>query len=700
MTSKKLTYYLNYAKQHFSAHSGILTILFMIVPILVVPYLLAISSRDILYLTFPTAAAVGIMFMYILPISIALQLNSYLFSKKQVDFVVSLPLSRRSLFWINYILGVLFMFAMIIIMTLIIYIVCALHPLLVVSGAVLGRIIINLFVGYLFVYSASYLCMMSTGHQLTAILLSVVMMFLLSYINYDIKYDDNYDSPTTGNGVVIADTEVMYDTNSAIKNMMITATPTYVTIDGGRINAVQLLVTLSETAIYTGLAYVVFKRRKLEVAETSYLTESSHYIAKGIILFIPLCFIARMLENMQYIDFFIVFTVISIYIISYLYDLATARARANLLKSIWSFVAICGIVGVYYFGVHFIARPIARGDWTGQRLFSEKDVKSVSVSVPSKFSPFLDDITITDKEFISLFFDKSLVLYDEYNEKYGYGEKIVTFETSKGTFKYHFGDNFDLAENVISYIIENTSFVDYSTINKFPFSVDDIVKVYSRRDIDLDTATKILNILNTEQINEQTIMQYYFDYYECPIDGSVSVGYCQLRDYLDPSVLPIHFEEYVDGELNVYSSSGAISDEAYVGILNIINKFDMDTVIKQMAEAQHQYLDINVSIVDDALHEYFLGKAWQEDVNSQATKQLKKDFADWILKWEGKELKVTDFKKIVIIHISYGNYDYKSSKSATLVLPVDDELIELIGKYRLDEYTEDYYGDDADYVYD
>jgi hypothetical protein len=639
----------------------------------------------------------AIIFMYILPIVLALQLNSYLFDKKGVDFVASMPLSRKSLFWVHYTIGAVFILAMLCLTTIVIGIVCALHPLLVIDSIILVTSFITLLVGYMFVYSVSYFSLMTTGHQLTAALLAFAMMFLLSQIHIDISGDRNFIYPNTTNGFTVHNGVASYDTTKAIGDSIITATPIYILNDGDTINPFQIMLTIGETAIYTGLAYVIFMKRKLEVAQTSYIKTTSHNIAKGVILFFPAFYLIRLIGDVTFIDFFILLMLAAMYIIAFVYDSVTDRARASLLKSSISFVAIFTIVFVYIIAIGGVRWLMVEANLFGKRYFTQNEVESITIQMPSKINPSAKEITISEEEFIGLFFKNDFMDLDE--EKYEYSENVVTFNTTKGSYKYYMLYNESQNRGIIAYLSSHLSELEIASDKELPFRIDKIVKLGSYDEsFSQEMLQEIIAILAEEELNEKTIESYYYNIYRCTTDNSESRGYCLLRVDYDPVITSIVFSEYVGGERTFYRLSQGLSTKTYMELVNLLNTHYISEVVEPMSKISNDNISMGISILDDASHNYRFDQYTQNENSVMIAEQMISDFSEWIIKWKGKVLKVTDFEKVVVINISYGGSKVIKERTAMLVLPVDDALIELIGKYNFETYRDDY-GDGSD-VYD
>jgi len=697
MTVKKLTYYLNYAYQHINARFGLLVILFMVVPVLEVFHLLSTGQYVVQYLTFEEASTMAVICMYVLPIVLALQLNSYLFDKKEVDFVVSMPLSRKSLFWVNYTVGAVFIAAMLFLTTIVIGIVGALHPLLVIDSIILVRFFIILFVGYMFVYSVAYFSLMTTGHQLTAALLAFAMIFLLSKINMDINI--NYAAPYAGtiNGFIVRDGVASYDTTIAINDAIVTATPVYILINADTINPFQIMLTIGETIIYTGLAYIMFMKRKMEVAQTSYVKTTSHNIAKGVILFFPAYYLIRLLDGAAFFDFFILISLVMLYIISFVYDSVTDRARASLLKSSISFVAIFIIAFMYGTAISGIRWLITESSLFNNRYITQKDVNSITIQIPSKIHPSMEEITISEDKFVSIFFEKDWAYVNE--ESYGFSESIVTFNTNKGSYKYYMGYIEERERKIVAYLTSHISDLENKSTEELPFIIKKIVRLGSYDEFfSQEMIDKVIAILAEEKMSEKTIASYYHNIYMCQTSNLESRGYCLLRSGNDPLLSSLSFYEYVGGKRAVYRLSNGLSNEAYMKLVNLFNTHYINELIEVISELRNDTLSINIYILDTAIHNYYFNQNAPNEMDETMAKQMISDFSGWISQYQNKEFIVADYKKVAAISITYAGNKNDARKTATLILPADEELEELIKKYNFMTYRDEY-GDDS-YVYD
>ena len=105
----------NYLIQNIKKYKALIILLILLVPMFTSIMLLSVESDSEYVISFAELSIVNIIFMYIMPIVLSMTLFNYVYKKNSVDFIGSMPLSRKTVFITNTIGG----FAIIAIMQLI-----------------------------------------------------------------------------------------------------------------------------------------------------------------------------------------------------------------------------------------------------------------------------------------------------------------------------------------------------------------------------------------------------------------------------------------------------------------------------------------------------------------------------------------------------------------------------------------------------
>ena len=691
MILENLQKYLKYAKEHIKSNSGIFLILFLAIPVLTAPVLMSMGnnySGHLTYLTFYTISSVTSVGMFIVPIVIAIMLNGYLFSKRKVDFVIALPLSRKSLYWINYFIGMVMVIGIVITTAVVIALVAGIHPRLVLHAPLLMKFIIVFFGCYAFIYSLTTFCIMTTGHALTAVAMSFALMFLPVFVQYDLNSKYAYNESTTYS---LFDSEIsMYNLEKVTdKYRVITSSPAFFTLEVEMdLWWPQQLLNTFEIVMYAGLGCFVFARRKMEVAESSFITNRSHQLVKGIIFFLPLYLVVRTVETSLRDGYFTASYLIAfiiIYISFFIYDLIVARHRANVVKAFTSLLLLTAITTGYWLTMDYVVSPLVkRINFTAK--VGADDVNSITIQLPSKVNSDSKTLEISSDEFISLFFDEELAK-DMKNGVDGYLHE-VTLKTTKGNFDFYISSKSPLIEAIHEYLLETGDIEE--ALNTMPFDKETLIDVkLFGIPIENEMRDEVISILENEEMSERQVKSYLQDMYlGCQDFEMRNNGLCTLRNnYISKMYYSeLEFQSYENGERKWYYLSTGVSNETLVKLINLNNK----NIISKYDEIINNG-DIGaawLTLFDGASHEFALGM--NDRVGGQAIdNEMFEMISEWVINRKDVVMTKNDTDKLVSI-----NYDYYEANgeyvAVTIVLPVDDEMLEIINLMMNNQVGEQY----------
>ena len=168
-----------YAFQNIKKSKGVLAFFLGIVPLFSTLYLFSVltSSTDPLDLT--AVSFLTIIGAYIIPLVVSLCLFGYIFKKKSVDFICSMPISRKTIFITNTITGILLLVGMLLINALFIALIglvtSSIVPFMMILDYLLVWIITYIFVFILFNVGISFV-----GNSITALIISLILFFCSS----------------------------------------------------------------------------------------------------------------------------------------------------------------------------------------------------------------------------------------------------------------------------------------------------------------------------------------------------------------------------------------------------------------------------------------------------------------------------------------------------------------------------------------
>ena len=93
-----------YLVQNLKKSKGLLILLILLVPMFT--SLMLLSAGENYVVSFVELSIVNIIFMYIIPVVLSIALFGYVYKKNSVDFIGSMPLSRKTIFLTNTLGGI------------------------------------------------------------------------------------------------------------------------------------------------------------------------------------------------------------------------------------------------------------------------------------------------------------------------------------------------------------------------------------------------------------------------------------------------------------------------------------------------------------------------------------------------------------------------------------------------------------------
>lgn len=346
----------NFFKENIRKSKGLLAFLLGVIPIINIIFLIVLlttSSSNLLefdIVSFLTYA--GIIFI---PLSLSVTLFGFVLKKKSVDFILSKPISRKSLFITNTLGGILVILVFMIINTLIFGLFGLVFESLTIPFGLLVDYFLFWFISYVFMFTVINLAIVLSGNLITSIVVALIILLIVPYLNGINYITQDYYS---GNNYIICENpdckpESYYCYNDAdceehllnneyrlyygkLLTYNFTA-PLAILNEAANnndtfYNSISLIKMIVLSVIYFAIGYFVFKNRKMENNETSFKSSFAHYLVKGITLF-PICLLTyAIVEETEAIGWLI--SIVGIIIYSVVYDLITRREIYKPVKSL------------------------------------------------------------------------------------------------------------------------------------------------------------------------------------------------------------------------------------------------------------------------------------------------------------------------------------------------------------------------------
>ena len=352
----KALFNFNFLKENVRKSKGLLAFLLGVIPIINIIFLIVLlttSSSNLLefdIVSFLTYA--GIIFI---PLSLSVTLFGFVLKKKSVDFILSKPISRKSLFITNTLGGILVILVFMIINTLIFGLFGLVFESLTIPFGLLVDYFLFWFISYVFMFTVINLAIVLSGNLITSVVVALIILLIVPYLNginyitQDYYSGDNYI--ICENSDCKPESYYCYNDDDCEEHLLNNEYRLYY----GKLltyNFTAPLVMLNEAAnnndtfynsmslikmivlsvIYFAIGYFVFKNRKMENNETSFKSSFAHYLVKGITLF-PICLLTyAIVEETGAIGWLI--SIVGIIIYSVVYDLITRREIYKPVKSL------------------------------------------------------------------------------------------------------------------------------------------------------------------------------------------------------------------------------------------------------------------------------------------------------------------------------------------------------------------------------
>lgn len=346
----------NFFKENIRKSKGLLAFLLGVIPIINIIFLIVLlttSSSNLLefdIVSFLTYA--GIIFI---PLSLSVTLFGFVLKKKSVDFILSKPISRKSLFITNTLGGILVILVFMIINTLIFGLFGLVFESLTIPFGLLVDYFLFWFISYVFMFTVINLAIVLSGNLITSIVVALIILLIVPYLNGINYITQDYYS---GNNYIICENPdckpesyYCYNDDDCEEHLLnneyrlyygklltYNFTAPLVMLNEAAnnndtfYNSISLIKMIVLSVIYFAIGYFVFKNRKMENNETSFKSSFAHYLVKGITLF-PICLLTyAIVEETEAIGWLI--SIVGIIIYSVVYDLITRREIYKPVKSL------------------------------------------------------------------------------------------------------------------------------------------------------------------------------------------------------------------------------------------------------------------------------------------------------------------------------------------------------------------------------
>lgn len=296
----------------------------IILAMLVVPFftvLQLVNTKEHIY-SIDTLSIVNTIFLYFIPFILAAELYGYVFKKASVDFIASKPISKKSIFFTNFIGGIAIILLIQIITFICTQLVLSFKPDIIHFSAMSWDIFIYFLIGYIFVFTVSSLAMSVSGNVMTQLAMTMLIIFL----------------PAVSYVFIAAETRII----DIWPDLYTFTAPLYVLAKTATMFTPSIIKMIVLIIAYFTAGIMLFKKRKMEMAGESFMKDKAHIIVKTLTL-APFSFIIIDMEDIR--TTCIMLGIMFIY--WFVYDLITNK-KIKLSKNILCFViGVIAVMGIY-----------------------------------------------------------------------------------------------------------------------------------------------------------------------------------------------------------------------------------------------------------------------------------------------------------------------------------------------------------------
>ena len=351
---------LKFLEENIKKSNGVLLFLLFIIPVFNIVFMFSKLKQSYYVVDFIQFNIINYIGALILPIIIAYSLNKYLFKQNSVDFYLSKPINRCKLYFSNM-LGGFFLIFCLVLLNSIIFLSFGLFTNMLLPISFILDYFIYFLILYFFVYIVTTLSISLTGNFVTALVVTMIIMWMPMVVSYgDKTLYDNYNQTylkvsncdTLSSTCINTADGYNYRVNSS-KNITSSLSLPSSFILKNEFNLGDVIKTIILSIVYILLGYIAFKRRKMENNNVGFANETLHYVVKTITI-IPFAFIVSLfIKEKDLLTGSLIVIVAFIY--SIIYDIFTRKNSYNGIKSIvifiWTFVLLAfvnfGLIGFY-----------------------------------------------------------------------------------------------------------------------------------------------------------------------------------------------------------------------------------------------------------------------------------------------------------------------------------------------------------------
>lgn len=324
----------NYMIQNLKKSKSILIFFLGLIPIAsIFSYLVLISNTSLYNITLEAISIIHYFGIYFIPILLSLCLFGFIYKKKQVDFTLSMPLSRKTIFTTNTITGILLLIFMVTFSALGIYIVNLFTDFIIPFRMIIDYILIWS-ITYIFIFVLTNIAMSISGNGITQFIVTMLLLFFIPFLIDCIQYSNPfYGVGDDANLCITSIDSCYYIENYKQANFTLPYNNIRIFLFA-KWQPLYNIVSLLKMVIISIIGFIVGKglyvKRKMEINETSFSTLEIHNIVKALTMFPIVIVITDFIKGDSMSNLGMIISILILVIYYLVYDLITRKSISNL----------------------------------------------------------------------------------------------------------------------------------------------------------------------------------------------------------------------------------------------------------------------------------------------------------------------------------------------------------------------------------
>ena len=599
-----------YFYQNLKKSKGIAIVFALVLPVINFFIFLTrnLNTNNTAIMSMRDLSGINIILMFVVPIVLSFLLFGYMLKKKNVDFIASLPISRKSIFFTNTFMGILMILAINLINAIVLIIlnytnVFAAPLALIFDHFLLWSII------YVFIFVTCNLAIISSGNMLTSLIVTCLLLCFVPFSkdlyviyrdrnNTNIKLKCDYDECKLKDYICYS-SDCENDLKNNVYNLNVssegkadkTIYPYYFAskIVLGRSATIYdksaILLTFLTSIVYIVAGYFMFKKRNFEDCETSFKNLVAHGIVKAMVL-LPI--IAIIIESRYYEDFAMVIIILLLCLYYVIYDFLTLKKISFAKSALFSFL----IIVLIEVGACFTLRTLKETT----EIIKVSDIEKLYVQGPFGKADYINDRKIINFLISNIQDENS---YRKASDKF----YRIYFKTNNGTYSISTWLNRKVYKEFLNLISKSgeicASVKDINKDKVFAVSINGYA--IKDKEIILDLIDKTVNsksfseLMSTNSDNDTNIALYYYESHVIKTNNIPTKLSKELEEYV-----VLEYQKILKAEIEKQIKKKKVDDiyvsiSDYRGFNNLkLNDDELDFVTSSSSKEIVYYIKDNL----------------------------------------------------------------------------------------------------------